>query len=607
MALALRLLFFCFCFIILRPSFLFAGDIPKSGENQEPCEMLEMDIKSIWNEEIKRKAASVFAKLNRSYSGKILSEITTAMDEITQGWVTLGKRICKEYFIDKSITEKEYSLKQSCYDSELMEIHFFSAMLQHADERLAQNAYRIYLKISEDIRSCQKEDVYAAFDQDLGVENKGALQLAKMYIVQTELELIAGYNKLASQTANKAFLEAQKSGSKKQLADALIAKGKVSFEYAKYADAASKFQEAITVYQGLRDKAGLANGLTGLARVKDELGEHAKALELYDRAMDINTEIFGAKSKKAADLLKFKADTLVLLADFKQALSVLENSLRIHEESHGLYHPATAKSYESIGAYWDQVGKPEKAIEFYKKSNDILSFLYGENHPQIAGNLENSARSSYKLGNYGQSLTKYRKSLGIYQKINGPDSINVANCLSNIGKVYLAKNQYAKALENFEKILAIYRRINGPEHQTTAYVLNLLGDALTEMNESERAIENYEKSLRIYLKHKGEMSIEVNNCYYDLAYSWRKLGELKKALDLNNKSLAICEKIFGKDHLTTSGTLMQIGYTLTDLDRCREALPYFERALKIIERKLGQEDQRTKHAKKWVDFCNDKL
>ena len=116
----------------------------------------------------------------------------------------------------------------------------------------------------------------------------------------------------------------------------------------------------------------------------DEKGDHDRALEFHQKALDIRLRVLGENHPATAGSYNNIGVIWKAKCGFDEALEFYQKALDIYLRVYGENHPATAVSYINIGNVWGIQGKFEQALDFFQKALDIYLRVYGENHPATA-------------------------------------------------------------------------------------------------------------------------------------------------------------------------------------------------------------------------------
>jgi len=103
------------------------------------------------------------------------------------------------------------------------------------------------------------------------------------------------------------------------------------------------------------------------------------------------------------------------------------------------------------------VNSNEIASAAYRASLKIKRKQFGNSHPSVATTLNNLGSIYYSEGDFCRALDYYKKALDIMTYYLGPKDVNVATIWHNIGDVHRAMHQRNVALICFERALAIRR------------------------------------------------------------------------------------------------------------------------------------------------------
>ena len=330
------------------------------------------------------------------------------------------------------------------------------------------------------------------------------------------------------------------------------------------------------------DHPEVAATLTNLGNAWCELGQPAKARELYERALRINEREFGPDHPQAARILTNLGNAWSDLGQPAKARELYERALRISEREFGPDHPQIARILTNLGSAWIALGQPAKARELYERALRITEREFGPDDPQVGDILTNLGNAWSDLGQPAKARELYERALRITEREFGPDHPLVARILINLGNAWSYLGQPAKARELYERALRITEREFGPDHPQVARILTNLGSAWSDLGQPAKARELYERALRINEREFGLDHPKVAPILTNLGNVWRKLGQPAKARELYEQALRINEREFGPDHPQVGDILAGLGIAWIDLGKPAKARELFERALRIF-------------------------
>ena len=127
--------------------------------------------------------------------------------------------------------------------------------------------------------------------------------------------------------------------------------------------------------------AGVLNNL-GSARLN--LGEPAKARELYERALAIAEREYGRDHRDVAGILNNLGTAWRDLGEPAKARERYERALAIVEREYGRDHPMVARTLNNLGNAWLDLGQPAKARELYVRALRIHLAHVPSGHPDVS-------------------------------------------------------------------------------------------------------------------------------------------------------------------------------------------------------------------------------
>lgn len=330
------------------------------------------------------------------------------------------------------------------------------------------------------------------------------------------------------------------------------------------------------------------------------LGDYPKALEYYEKSLEISEKILGEDHPSTSSSYNNIGLVYKKMEEYAKALEYFQKSLAICETILGTDHPEAATSNNNIGGVYESLGEYAKALGCHKRALTIREIVFGHDHPDTATSYNNIGSVYDNMGDYATALKYYSRALAIRIKVFGTDHPDTAMSYNNVGLVYDKMEDDAKALEHYGKALVYYEKVLGTDHPDTAILYNNIGSVYDDMEESLKALEYHEKALAIREKVLGADHPDTATSYNNIGGVYRSIGDYPKALEYCEKALDIFEKVLGSDDPSTAASYNNIGSLYYEMKEYHKSKEFLEKALAINERVLGAEHPRTKATKERI-------
>lgn len=155
------------------------------------------------------------------------------------------------------------------------------------------------------------------------------------------------------------------------------------------------------------------------------------------------------------------------MGDNAKALPLYERALAIREDLDP-QHPDTAAVLNNLAELYRAMGDKAKALQFHERALAIREKVLGPQHPDIAETLNNLAILHQTMGDNAKALTLFERALTIREKALGPQHPDTAMVLNNVAFLYQDMGDFTKALPLFERSLTICEKAFGSQDRATA-------------------------------------------------------------------------------------------------------------------------------------------
>lgn len=247
------------------------------------------------------------------------------------------------------------------------------------------------------------------------------------------------------------------------------------------------------------------------------IGNYGQAIEYYKRAIEIIREIEICK-EELAQLYNNLALVYRRQGEYKDAIDMYINSLKIKKQIYAYENNSIAESYNNIGVayyWWDNC---EEAIKWHFEAKRIREHILPQTHPDLAETYNNIGVVYFRQEKYAEAYKYYKMALDIREDVLGKDHPETTMTYDNIASYYAVIKEYGKAIDYFNKALEVRLDKLGENHVDTAATYNNMAyvyrhrndDAdmttveLQKVKDDEKAIEYYRKALDIFTNNFGK-------------------------------------------------------------------------------------------------------
>ena len=191
--------------------------------------------------------------------------------------------------------------------------------------------------------------------------------------------------------------------------------------------AARAFDEAVGLHGG-RSPQSLARAAA----------KYEEAIRLWREAGD------GLKEARAANNL---ADVHYRLGDHAKALALFERVLALFEKNHGPDHVEVAKTLNNIANLYHSTGEHAKAEPFQDRSVEVFVRALGPDDPNAAESLLRLAYQYSAHGRHAKATPLFRRALAIDERSYGAESEEAAETLTALAKNHLDAGEFDRVAE----------------------------------------------------------------------------------------------------------------------------------------------------------------
>lgn len=327
--------------------------------------------------------------------------------------------------------------------------------------------------------------------------------------------------------------------------------------------------------------------MNNLALTYEELGERQKAIDQYERAVELLEKHVGIDAPFTLTAANNLALNRLKMGDIKNSLVSLESLLDKRKRVLGPSHPDTIKSMESLVLALRLDGKLKQALPIMEEALELTRAQFGTDHLETIQAVSNLAMVLKDLGDDAKAVP-YLEQVERFRRLKmGSEHPSTLQAMANLAVAYKESGRMDDAvplyLESFEK----RRKILGPEHEDTLTSMNNLGTMYLKQLKFEEAIALLQECLTLRTKTLGENHPHVGVSQLNLARAFQESGRLEDAVNLYRQTLEQRQKSFAPDHPRVLAAMYSLAIPLRGLSRFDEAIQLIKAALELGQKLEG--------------------
>ncbi len=343
-----------------------------------------------------------------------------------------------------------------------------------------------------------------------------------------------------------------------------------------------------------RDAIRKALALGEEARAHQSAGRDAEAMPLLRMQLEATRPLLwdGLPNPNYVSALNNLASMYRELGEHATALPLSLKALDLYRRSLGARHPGHAIGLINHANLLLQMGQARAAIPFMAEALSIRKEVFGGEHAEYAQALSGMGLLRAQTGDHRAALALYTQALAIRRAAPGARGRDSAPILNNLAALHKDLGQHEAAIRLFKEVVAVVREAHGERHPEHARCLNNLATAYSEIGDFKSALPLYEKALAINKAALGERHPHYTATLASLAAVRTSLGDTRAALALLQKALATTKATLGLKHPAYAHQLNHLAsWHLQTGDR-GAALPLFEQVLALRTEAFGERHPR---------------
>ncbi|MBF0308229.1 MAG: CHAT domain-containing protein [Magnetococcales bacterium] len=343
-----------------------------------------------------------------------------------------------------------------------------------------------------------------------------------------------------------------------------------------FQSAVDHLQRALTLWEGSNARERLAEGLSTLGVVRENMGDYASALEEFARSSSLYGEL-GSQNDLAQQYRKIGRIHYLRLGQYERAREAFLEALQYFRRTGD--RKGEVESLYDVGLTWEKSGNLEEADRHFQEGRTLATAL--EDAFLVASGTLYLANSAWYRGDYQDAFRLLLETREEARKAGDkPLEIMVENTR---GLVYWTLNQLDKALWHLEEAVKMSKEADIPSELASSY--NNLGQIYRSRGDCQQALTWFGRAeeIDIRLKSRWGQSYDARN----IGSCLQMLGRLPQARERLLQARTLSSEL--GDAVNLSKTLLELGLLHRKLGQSAEADAYFNEAFELASRHLLKE------------------
>jgi len=244
-------------------------------------------------------------------------------------------------------------------------------------------------------------------------------------------------------------------------------------------------------------------------------------------------------------------------------------------------------AFSKLATLYAEDGNYKDAIEYEKKSLELIESLFGKNCQDYAMSLSRLARYNYYIGNYQDAVKFGSIAVEIRKDILGEQHPDYAFALGNLAAYNAGLGDHRSAIELGTQAAEIIKCIYGDKSLEYIKSINNLGEYYDNIDDTQEAIKFGSHAAEICKEILGENSQDYAISLSHLADYYDKIGNYHEAIRLGTIAMKIRKNIFGINHLDYAESLNGLACYNANMGIHSEAIRLGTLAAEIRKQILG--------------------
>ena len=324
-----------------------------------------------------------------------------------------------------------------------------------------------------------------------------------------------------------------------------------------------------------------------MAGTYNNLGLHARAHELAQRALDARQSLHGADDPKTLESMTQLGLILHMEGHDADAEPLDRRALADERRVLGADDPLTLESADDLAMVLKPLGRFPEAEKLAREVVDTSTRRLGPESALTLRAQNHLASILFYEGHAADAEKVLRPALDVERRVWGSDHPETMKALAMLAISLHHENHFAEAESLYREVLAASERVLGTEHPSTAIAMSNLASILADEGHSPESLNLQRQALAIFSRTLGPDHPSTLMCELNLTRGLRSEGQLQEAERMQRQILATQIRAHGAEYPDTLLAESELAKTFFLERRYAEAEKLAQDTFDIQLRKLG--------------------
>ena len=292
------------------------------------------------------------------------------------------------------------------------------------------------------------------------------------------------------------------------------------------------------------DSLIVAETFQEFSNIRRAMGDYHVALAELEKALRIETKIFGSESPRVIELQNEKAKPLILFHRLTEADDIIGRALRYAEHDQPIFKRLKSNLLEQRGILLVHKKEYDKAIESVEEAIKLKKDLLGNENVELARLYIEKAVVLRHQSKYNEALANLEAALNIDNLLHFDENhIYFARILLEQGQTYLNKRSVDFAQEYLKEALKIYDIQPNRNIKQHADAAEALGRVYLESGRLPDAFKMFEEAMDIRTAIYGSSHPEIAETLKNQEKVLLKMLETDETGDLKTRAQQKLEQV----------------------------------------------------------------